>query len=229
MSRAGYYDQSYHGPSHTYGEAPAYASEADREYSDYRPQDFYPRQNYDRPRYDDGYDRDAVEASDRGWHDDDGRPSSRPDTPIRHHHHHHHDEGEIEGSRGIDSETSKGFAKGKHELGGDLLGAAAGAFLGHELGHSKMATLGGGAIGAFGAHEFEKHLQKKHVRQAEDRIFKAGEQRGAYLDERSDRGADHRYDEDNEPIQHRHHHHRYDDAREYEYGRRDQEGSDRRY
>lgn len=40
------------------------------------------------------------------------------------------------------------------------MGAAAGGLLGKELGHGKLATLGGLVAGAYGAHELERRVEK---------------------------------------------------------------------
>ncbi|KAK4501721.1 hypothetical protein PRZ48_007530 [Zasmidium cellare] len=71
---------------------------------------------------------------------------------------------------------------GERGLGATVLGGGAGAFLGHELGHSKMATLGGIAVGAIAANAFEHHHKKKkeerRMEHAYDDGYVHGESRG---------------------------------------------------
>lgn len=131
--------------------------------------------------------------------------------------------------------------EGERGLGATVLGGGAGAFLGHELGHSKMATLGGIAVGAIAANAFEHHHKKKkeerRMENAYDSGYMKGESRGIdddYYDrddrsyasrrslERDDRYDDRSYyegrrsldeerDYEYEPPRHHHHHHHRDD------------------
>ena len=42
-------------------------------------------------------------------------------------------------------------------IGASAVGALAGGFLGHEVGHGKMSTIGGAILGGLGANLIEKH------------------------------------------------------------------------
>ena len=47
-------------------------------------------------------------------------------------------------------------------IGASAVGALAGGMLGHEVGHGKMATIGGALLGGIGANLIEKH-EKEYV------------------------------------------------------------------
>ncbi|KAF7191766.1 hypothetical protein HII31_06811 [Pseudocercospora fuligena] len=136
--------------------------------------------------------------------------------------------------------------EGERGIGATVLGGAGGAFLGHEMGHGKLATLGGLAIGAIAANAFEHHHEKKKHEREEMRAYDSGYVNGEERRSRS-RGIDDEYeendrysdcrederyydDEEERPRHHHHHHHErdYDDSyvddREYQvedYYRRD--------
>lgn len=80
--------------------------------------------------------------------------------------------------------------EGERGIGATVLGGGAGAFLGHELGHSKMATLGGIAVGAIAANAFEHHHKKKkeekRMEHAYDNGYVHGESRGIDDDDDDD-------------------------------------------
>ncbi|EME81672.1 uncharacterized protein MYCFIDRAFT_197006 [Pseudocercospora fijiensis CIRAD86] len=119
-------------------------------------------------------------------------------------------------------------------IGATVLGGAGGAFLGHEMGHGKLATLSGLAIGAIAANAFEHHHRekKKHEREGVreyDRGFVGEEERererGIGEEESEDeyrercRGINNEYEDerdyDDEEERPRHHHHYqrdYDDS-----------------
>lgn len=139
--------------------------------------------------------------------------------------------------RSFGAPEQQGHSK-ERGLGATVLGGAGGAFLGHEMGHGKMATLGGLAVGAIAANAFEHHHEKKKRERQREHAYERGYERGETrsIDDRGDRSyrsyddrddrsdfsrADGRSIDDREydyePPRH-HHHHRHRDS---DYSRRD--------
>lgn len=122
-------------------------------------------------------------------------------------------------------------AEGERGIGAAVLGGGAGAFLGHEMGHGKMATLGGLAVGAIAAEVFEHHHKKKkaehRLEHAYDSAYVNGETRSRGLEDESyyrDREScedDERSEYEPPRHHHRHHHHDDDDGYGDRYVERD--------
>jgi hypothetical protein len=123
-------------------------------------------------------------------------------------------------------------SNGERGLGASLVGAGAGAFLGHEIKGGAVADIGGAIIGAIAANAFEKHEKKKRARRdAENYCGRRDHDVGSRsrgLDDDDgyghEREREREYDDEYPAPRHHHHHHHhhhrdeYDDARDG-YGR----------
>ncbi|WPG97756.1 Hypothetical protein R9X50_00053700 [Acrodontium crateriforme] len=63
-----------------------------------------------------------------------------------------------------------GQGDGERGLASAILGAAAGAFLGHKAGKGALGTLSGLAVGAIGANAIEKHVEKQQEEKDRGRV-----------------------------------------------------------
>ncbi|KAK4541652.1 hypothetical protein LTR36_007796 [Oleoguttula mirabilis] len=147
-----------------------------------------PPSDYD---YDDDYDRRRRNSRPPASHaDDDDRKRKDKRTPIE---------------RGKDLLRSAGGGDGERGLGATLLGGAAGAFIGDQVGskgkgkHGKdsaLGTLGGALVGAIGAHAAERQWEKREKSKEEHERSRGGVEernkvaRRSYMDEHAAGGDD---------------------------------------